>query len=392
MLFDQFERTETRTKRNGESDFSYLNSSAREPLAAAREVLEQWFAAYPEGGRADLRARLRSPNDAQHQSAFWELYLHELFSQLGFTLEPHPQMEGTPNHPDFLVKEADVPKFYLEAIVAGLPSAKEAGADARLADVFDLVNKMPIKGWFLHVEHRGMSDTQPPTKELRMELKAWLASQDIAAVNDALKAEDWDNLPRFEWQYEGLTLAFTPSPKSPKAAAKPDSKPIGIVVGEAYQLKTDEDIRRAVEAKAKKYGSLPLPLLVAVNAVTMHCDDYDINNALFGREIIRATRTPEGAFAERSERLPDGVWFGKKGPRNGGVSAVMVGNRVGIYRSGSTTPLLLHNPYPTHRLNLPSYPLPQSIPDEKTHEMRRKVGMNASAFLRLPKPWPPNDD
>jgi hypothetical protein len=62
--------------------------------------------------------------DAQHTSAFWELYLYELFSSLGFTLEPHTNIEGSANHPDFLVKEGEAPSFYLEGIVAGLPSSK----------------------------------------------------------------------------------------------------------------------------------------------------------------------------------------------------------------------------------------------------------------------------
>lgn len=136
-LVAQSERTETRFNRENESTFAYLNLSARAPMTAAREVFEQWFAAYPDSGKADLRARFRSPIDAQHQSAFWELYLHELFSRLGFTLEPHPDVEGSSNHPDFLVKAGDEAKFYLEGIVAGLPSVKDAGSEARLAEVLD---------------------------------------------------------------------------------------------------------------------------------------------------------------------------------------------------------------------------------------------------------------
>jgi hypothetical protein len=51
VLFDQVERTDTRLKRENESTFLYLNSSARSPMTAAREVLEQWFATYPDSGR-----------------------------------------------------------------------------------------------------------------------------------------------------------------------------------------------------------------------------------------------------------------------------------------------------------------------------------------------------
>ena len=39
-LFDEVERTETRAKNQREPTFSYLNSSARPIVAAARTVLE----------------------------------------------------------------------------------------------------------------------------------------------------------------------------------------------------------------------------------------------------------------------------------------------------------------------------------------------------------------
>ncbi|MFY9909394.1 MAG: hypothetical protein WCF22_15525 [Candidatus Sulfotelmatobacter sp.] len=395
MLFDEIERTETRRKRERESTFGYLNSSARTPMTAARAVLEQWFDSYPESGMADLRARFRSPIDAQHQSAFWELYLHELFSRLGLTLEPHPEIQGSRNHPDFLVKEGDVAKFYLEGIVAGLPSAKDSGAEARLAEVFDLVNSMEISDWFLQVEYRGYPEAPPSVKELRKQLESWLASLDVKAIDAALKAEEWESLPEYEWQCDGLTLTFTPSPKSPKAAANADSQPIGITMPAVGNLlTTDNDIRRAVEAKAKKYGTLPLPLVVAVNVVSEHCDNIDVNNALFGTEQIVCTLNADGSIGpERAERRHDGVWFGPKGPRNKAVSAILIGNDVGTYNCADEdkTPLLIHSPHPTHLLAL-EYPLPESLPDNSTGTMKRKDGRSARDFLRLPDPWPPAYD
>lgn len=392
LLFDQIERNETRPKRERESDFAYLNSSAQNMVAAAREVLEQWFESYPEAGWADLCARFRSSNNANHQSAFWEVYLHELFSQMGFRLEVHPNVDGTTNHPDFLVKENDVPLFYLEAIVAGLPSTKEAGAEARLAEVFDLVNKMRVSDWYLHVEHCGMPDTQPPIKELRRSLEQWLASLDAKSIDYALKAEDWDGLPQFEWRWESLTLSFTPSPRTPTSASSADSRPIGVMMGEPHLLSVDNDIRRAVEAKAKKYGKLALPLVVAVNVLSEHCDEIDINNALFGTEAIEERMNSDGSFMNSGRRIPDGVWFGNQGSRNQFVSAVLVGNGIHRYTCGKKTPLLIHHPHPMHRLSLSSYPLPEFSPDEETHRMTRKDGMEAREFLRLPDPWPTTDD
>lgn len=226
-----------------------------------------------------------------------------------------------------------------------------------------------------------------------MKLDQWLSLQDVEAIDLGLKAEDWDSLPRFEWQYEGLTLAFTPSPRSPESAAKPDSRPIGMIMGVPHQLNVDEDIRLAVVAKAKKYGTLPLPLVVAVNVLSEHCDKIDIDNALFGTETVVFGENSEGGrFARPGRRLQDGVWFGENGPRRKTVSAVLIGDRLNCYSCALRTPLLVHHPYPTHSLSLPSYPLPESKPDETTQTMKKKDGVAARDILRLPDPWPPLDD
>lgn len=392
MLFDDIERAETRARLEREPIFAYLNSSARAPVAAARQVLEKWFERYPESGKDDSRARFRSPIDAQHKSAFWELYLHELFSGLGYSLEPHPDIEGSSNHPDFLVKHGAVPQFYLEAVVAGLPSAKDAGAEARLAEVLDLVNKLQASDWFLHVEYRGLPKTPPPVKPLRDQLEDWLAGLDRAEIQEMLNTEGWDGLPRFEWTHDGLTLSFAASPRSEKAKTRSDVRPIGIVMGEGYLIQTDKDIRRALQAKAKKYGELKLALVVAVNVVSEHCDDIDMYNALFGTEAVVVTRAAEAQFKEAGRRLPDGVWFGNNGPRNKGISAVLIGYKIDVYSSGSKTPVLVHHPYPARRLALPTYPLPESAPNEQTHRMDRRKGRPAKEFLRLPELWPPESD
>jgi hypothetical protein len=177
------------------------------------------------------------------------------------------------------------------------------------------------------------------------------------------KLRNGDNLPRFEWQHEGLTLAFTPSPKSPKSAANPNSRPIGIIMGEPYVVNAD-GYSKGCRGKSNKYGILSLPLVVAVDVVSEHCDDIDIDNALFGTETVVANMTPDGPVAESGGRLPDGVWFSKKGARNRTVSAVLIGNKIDRYACALRTPLLVHHPYiPRMALSCPHirYPNPNLI-------------------------------
>ncbi|PYX76360.1 MAG: hypothetical protein DMG72_04975, partial [Acidobacteria bacterium] len=106
-------------------------------------------------------------------------------------------------------------------------------------------------------------------------------------------------------------------------------------MGGAGFIAPDQDIRDSIESKAKKYGTLPLPLLVAVNVISDHCDEIDINNALFGSESFVVFQEPDGSLHEGpARRLPNGIWFGKDGHRNQLVSAVLISTNLDPYTSG----------------------------------------------------------
>ena len=310
-----------------------------------------------------------------------------LFSGMGYTLEAHPTVTGTSNRPDFLVLARGEPIFYLEATVAGLPSQEDAGGEARLAEVLDLVNKLNNPNFLLEVSYRGLPGTPPPGRELLPGLEAWLGSLDVDEIGTAWKGNNFDDLPRFEWSHDGLTLFFAPIPRSPRAG---NARTVAIRMGEGHWITPDEDIRGSIRRKAKKYGELPLPLIVAVNFLGEHCDDTDVNNALFGTETIRVCSRPNGSYDwAQGRRKPNGVWFARKGPRNQSLRAVLIANHMNPYTAGTTTPMLIHNPYAEGPLNLPGYPLPQSVLDEAKKTMQRIEGGNAIEFLRLPSPWPP---
>jgi hypothetical protein len=79
-----------------------------------RSLVEAWLDRYPPAEAPRLAARLRSPRDDQHRSAFFELLLYRLLESLGHrVLAVEPKLPHTWKSPDFLVE-----RFYLEAITA----------------------------------------------------------------------------------------------------------------------------------------------------------------------------------------------------------------------------------------------------------------------------------
>ena len=53
--------------------------------------MHSWYQRYPDAS-AELRTRIRSPKE--HESASFELYLHELLVRLGYSLAVHPETES----------------------------------------------------------------------------------------------------------------------------------------------------------------------------------------------------------------------------------------------------------------------------------------------------------
>src|SRR5882724_3242180 len=113
-LFDIGTRTEMRFKGHSEPEFAYLNQSARPSVCELRAMLEEWFQHFPRTSQTDLRSRFRDFSNNQHSGAFFELYVHELLTRLGYTVIAHPVLADVSTHPDFLARNASGAEFYVE--------------------------------------------------------------------------------------------------------------------------------------------------------------------------------------------------------------------------------------------------------------------------------------
>ncbi|MGH9633646.1 MAG: hypothetical protein ACRD72_02300 [Candidatus Angelobacter sp.] len=196
-LFDLGVRTDTRFKGHSESEFAYLNQSARPSVLALHTLLEDWFQHFPNASQADLRSRFRSPDDNQHAGAFFELYVHELLRKLEHEITVHPGLSGVSTHPDFLVRRSDGCQFFLEATLAGIPKKPEQGASARIAQVYDVLNRLDSPDFFLHVRVNGSPSSPPPAAKLRTDVGKWLRTLDVEEVSRAGQAGDFDRVPKF---------------------------------------------------------------------------------------------------------------------------------------------------------------------------------------------------
>lgn len=389
MLFDSITRTELRSRNYSEPEFWYLNISARPAVVAIRAVLEEWFGSYPTEEQADLRSRFRSKLDRQHQAAFTELYFHELFSRMGYSPECHPSRTGISTHPDYLLKSNGTPIMYAEITLAGSPSASEESTESRSNQVFDIINSIDSPNFFIGMQLYGAPESSPPVRRLRHVLNEWLSSLDPDQVQSEYELSGV--FPKINWKHEGWAIEFRAMPRSLQFRGTP-ARAIGTKMGEVVMLNTASDIRDAIDAKSSKYGSLDLPYLIALNVLTMHCDQQDISDALFGDRVIDVRFDVSGNISEQKDaRVLNGAFFGKKGARRRHISGVIIVDKLVPWSMGARMPELYHNPCATRPLDSAAWLLPQHVPNAERRNYVFVYGKLAHELLQLPVPWPPAD-
>lgn len=391
-LFDEVVRIEKRPRRQNEGAFEYMNSSSRPGICGIRNLLEQWFDHLQNDAKADVRARFRSRDDAQQQSAWFELFWHELLRCSGYDVEIHPLLADVTTNPDFLAKRNGVFQFYLEATLAMPPG--DPAADRRLAELHDTLDRMNSPDYFLHFEYRGSPEGNIRGRALRERLERWLQQLDFEEISRLRENQAEGAIPTYSWSEQGVTLTFEPIPKGPRFRGQPGARPVGAVAPmEMRLLRTHDDIRTAIEGKATKYGALELPLVVAVNVMDDFCDDLDVRNALFGEEQLLTIRQPDGQWRDEwGPRVPNGAWRGRNGPRNTLVSAVVVTHQLSPSNLRTRTAQFVHNPWAAHPLPAEALALTQVSVAPVDGRIHRRAGTSIADILGIAPVWPIPDD
>lgn len=385
-LFDNAVRDDIAPACDGDSEFGYLNRSARPSAGRVRAMLDAWFARYPEAEQEEMRRRLRATDNSTFLSAFFELYLHELLICLDNRVEIHPAApSGSPRRPDFLVHPLSGEPFYLEAIVATDRSSAAAGAETRMNEVYDAINDLESPNFFLDLRLAGAPGTSVPRNRLKAMIRQLLQDLDPDVCAALLAQGGLDALPSEVFEHDGWYIEVIPTPKSPESRGKPGIRPVGARFYEVHEVDYRTPLRNAILKKAGRYGRLDRPFVVAVNVVAQHIGRIDVMEALFGKE--RYFFAPYDPARElRMERAGDGAWVGPHGPQNTRVSAALIVRLLRPWTAGRETPRLYHNPYASWPATDLLDHLPRAVPVGQ--RMDEIDGATAARILGLPDTWP----
>lgn len=320
VLFDEKQRVDVDPSHHNENTFNYYDRSARKDVSNIRQLLNKWYLGYPVNEQIELKSRFKKT----FSSAFYELFIYQLFKHQGFEIEIHPEIPNSNKRPDFLLKKETV-EFYLEAKEARDKSKEEEASENRNNQVYDLLNKIKSPNFFLKIDELVLKTTrQPSIKKAIEKIETEVANYDPDALMEQLTKYGLDNGAKIEYESDDLKLIISLIPKIPSARNLNEGRPIGMYPIESFWGGSEESIKDSFTKKSKRYGMLDKPYFICINAIGIKGEgDFDVEGALWG-SLASTWSTDPNNKNERMERQRDGIFLDKTGPRCKNVTGVLV--------------------------------------------------------------------
>lgn len=371
-----------------EPTFHYLQSSGNSSSARIRELLEQWFADYPDDHKSELKQRfVTSKSDIQ--SPTFELALQATFKQLGANVEIHPKVsDDTDKRPDFLVRLPSGFEFYLEAVLARGQSDDERNREQVVNSLYAVIDRSlqsPEYFWSVTILEQGL--TAPSGKQMVHALAKYMAGLNREMVGTRLEAQGFDSPVKFLWGDAGWKIEFLPIPMKAEAIGKPDHRPLGLFPRkEAVLCSDDAEIRKNIKLKVKHHRAVDKPYIVAVNAMNCSATHEDFVNAIYGSEQVTMRKYPDGSHTTARTRGLDGIWLDKNGVKNQHLIAVIGAVHLQAWSVAGCTLTLYENPY----IEMPAEARIDGLPRVEAHDghLERVDGQTLGHLFGLLEGWP----
>ena len=263
-------------------------------VAARNEVLKQ-LDSVPEPYRETWRKRLKSKDDPPHFSVCLEIYLHQFFRERGWGIEIEPELPGTPNRPDFVVRKGDDKEgIIVEAKTVLGPNAERRQDDRLMKLADDLGGKLNCTVT-IHPYYDLPSSL--PNRHIAAEIEK--KASGVELLHEFRIAGEHNGYP----YVLGVTVILE---------EKPDpTADVVSTLGQVVDVDIGNSVRKAIRDKAGKYGNIQVPFAIAVwPKLSTHFpfpSDDDLV-ALYGDEkwIISScsngvSHKPNGVFTTKSE-------------------------------------------------------------------------------------------
>ena len=379
-LFQSGPRNDGRPARPTEDSYAFLNRVDQPYWGRVRDQVEGLYARFPAEGREDLGRRFRSQLPGQHYAAWWELYLFGLFDALGFSVRVHPNVEGVRQKPDFQL-DGQGTRFNLEAVTTFVDVASPN--PALDAAIVDMINTLPNRGFFLHVEFPQRGSEQPRRSQVLRPINEWLGGLDREAVRATLDQTPW-NPPRKAFEAAGWLIECVAFSGRRDPSEMQSHRLVGIGPSIAGYVNDAGAVRNALKRKVGRYDRNE-QLVLALLVVGAGADIESIEQALFGR--VGFVHSVDEPGTPTPPRELDGLWLHAGRPQARRVSAVLTAMNLLPWSFTKDWPRLWPNPWAMRPLTV-DLPFPTSAVGGHRKMGAGDLPPTPHAAFDLPADWP----
>ncbi|MBL8166061.1 MAG: hypothetical protein JNJ61_29030 [Anaerolineae bacterium] len=380
-LFDDIQRDFLGPSKYSEPRWQYLNRTARPGYEYLRALLQNWFDNFvaSQSKRERLCKEFQSDDNKVHLSAFFELYLYQLFKAQGFSIEVEPEWQQ--GCPDFLLTSSVGAQILVEATCI-FPEWLYGSASQWEKDALDYLNdNLTISDSSLDIKIDSFPSGSPPLKQLAREIQARI--DEVSHAQEDTRDADVDNqgMHPMVYTHDTWSIEFGISQSGNPQSGEPKSRAIGSVLKNYGSVDVISLLRSKIAKKNKQFGELSVPYILAINNLdeaTELISNLSMIDALFGDDVTLVY--PENGISSR-KRLQNGSWYGPDGPRNTRMSGICYFRRLIPINVHTVEPVLWHHPYSRNPFESNQFPISQNIPNWVTRVYDRIEGMHPRDLL-----------
>mgnify|MGYP000192954838 CR=1 FL=1 len=354
-VFDDKKRTYQAPADETESTYHWLDRSALEMAAAARDELERLYDQYPDPHRrllANLRAEEGRDADNAFFGAFASLVLYDRWVRRGYRITVDEAIGGHERRPDMQLMTDSGPIV----VEVGVLCTKSDWAEREWCNgqLVDAINAgVRVEGWLLGIDIDGGLPDGCPHEEV------------VAAVQDAVDAlpsprevsSEYENLPRCYLRHpradSSLELTFFPLEdvdNGPDELGFIDDRVIGVGPGNGGCPDTERRVRNKLRSKhPARYPPRYVddkPYVIALAGTDAFMQRKSVGRSLYGDEslVLPSADATEGWRVLRKGLFgpsPDGA------PKQSRISGVLWVEHLGkeLWYPGSIRLAYFPNPF-----------------------------------------------
>lgn len=378
------------------SEYERLDRDASRIAENVRRVIDEWYRRLPAHSRPEVCQRFRSPSLGAHLGAFWEIYLHEATTRLGFEVDIDVGRDDARRRPDLLVQTAGT-GFYVEATVALGDGIVARDERARADQLYAAIERVNNRDFLLHTTLRRVGLATPGRKLIAAPLDRWLGTLDPDEIRRLV--DTGGPPPATTIDGGGWLVDIEATAKRIELRGDPEMGVIGSRVEGFATDAPEEDLPAALDdvtpltnvllkKAGHRYELEDRPFVLAVLCAGDLVAEHDIAQALFGPIGYHYSETT-GRTTGRY--LPGGLWHDGAGPRYANVSAVLTAQNLTPRATASVEPRLWVNPDARNRLDPAALPWRCWEVASDGRLIDRPSRRTAADVFALPADWPARD-